>query len=75
MLLEGRAVSLGDHPDSMITEVYLLLNGKSVHVIVGEEVQESCLIYKESLIGRLYSPLSGLIRSCKHSSAPTNLKL
>ena len=75
MLLEGRAVSLGDHPDSMITEVYLLLNGKSVRVIVGEEVQESCLIYEESLIGRLYSPLSGLIRSCEHSSAPTNLKL
>ena len=40
MLLEGRAVSLGDHPDSMITEVYLLLNGKSAHVIVGKEVQD-----------------------------------
>ena len=40
MLLEGRTVSLGDHPDSMITEVYLLLNGKSAHVIVGKEVQD-----------------------------------
>ena len=40
MLLEGRTVSLGGHPDSMITEVHLLLNGKSAHVIVGKEVQD-----------------------------------
>ena len=40
MLLEGQKVSLGVHPDSVITEDYSLLDGTSVHVIVGEEEQD-----------------------------------
>ena len=43
MLLEGQKVSLGVHPDSVITEDYSLPNGTSVHVIVGEEEQEKLL--------------------------------
>ena len=40
MLLEGQKVSLGVHPDSVITEDYSLPDGTSVHVIVGEEEQD-----------------------------------
>ena len=40
MLLEGQKVSLGVHPDSVITQDYSLADGKLVHVIVGEEEQD-----------------------------------
>ena len=40
MLLEGQKVSLGVHPDAVITEDYSLPDGTSVHVIVGEEEQD-----------------------------------
>ena len=40
MLLEGQKVSLGVHPDAVITEDYSLSDGTSVHVIVGEEEQD-----------------------------------
>ncbi|QNJ14544.1 hypothetical protein SynA18461_01908 [Synechococcus sp. A18-46.1] len=40
MLLEGPKVSLGVHPDAVITEDYSLPDGTSVHVIVGEEEQD-----------------------------------
>ena len=40
MLLEGQKVSLGVHPDAVLTEDYSLPNGTAVHVIVGEEEQE-----------------------------------
>ena len=39
MLLEGQKVSLGVHPDSVITQDYSLADGTLVHVIVGEEEQ------------------------------------
>ena len=39
MLLEGQKVSLGVHPDSIITVHYSLPDGTSIHVIVGEEEQ------------------------------------
>ena len=39
MLLEGQKVSLGVHPDSVITQDYSLEDGTLVHVIVGEEEQ------------------------------------
>ena len=37
MLLEGQKVSLGVHPDSVITQDYSLADGTLDHVIVGEE--------------------------------------
>ena len=40
MLLEGHKVSLGVHPDSVITQDYSLADGTLVHVIVGEEEQD-----------------------------------
>ena len=40
MLLEGQKVSLGVHPDSVITQNYFLADGTLVHVIVGEEEQD-----------------------------------
>ena len=40
MLLEGQKVSLGVHPDSVITQDYSLADGTLVHVIVGEEEQD-----------------------------------
>ena len=40
MLLEGQKVSLGVHPDSVITQDYSLSDGTLVHVIVGEEEQD-----------------------------------
>ena len=40
MLLEGQKVSLGVHPDSVITQDYSLPDGTAVHVIVGEEEQD-----------------------------------
>ena len=40
MLLEGQKVSLGVHPDAVITEDYSLPDGTSDHVIVGEEEQD-----------------------------------
>ena len=40
MLLEGQKVSLGVHPDSVITQDYFLADGTLVHVIVGEEEQD-----------------------------------
>ena len=40
MLLEGQKVSLGVHPDAVITEDYSLPDGTAVHVIVGEEEQD-----------------------------------
>ena len=49
MLLEGQKVSLGVHPDSVITQDYSLADGRLVHVIVGEEEQTSHLPSKESL--------------------------
>ena len=39
MLLEGQKVSLGVHPDSVITQDYSLSDGTLVYVIVGEEEQ------------------------------------
>ena len=39
MLLKGQKVSLGVHPDSVITQDYSLADGTLVHVIVGEEEQ------------------------------------
>ena len=39
MLLEGQKVSLGVHPDAVLTEDYSLPDGTTVHVIVGEEEQ------------------------------------
>ena len=39
MLLEGQKVSLGVHPDSVITQDYSLADGTLVHVIVGMEEQ------------------------------------
>ena len=39
MLLEGQKVSLGVHPDTVITQHYSLADGTLVHVIVGEEEQ------------------------------------
>ena len=40
MLLEGQKVSLGVHPDSVITQDYSLADGTLVYVIVGEEEQD-----------------------------------
>ena len=40
MLLEGQKVSLGVHPDSIITQDYSLADGTLVHVIVGREEQD-----------------------------------
>jgi hypothetical protein len=40
MLLEGQKVSLGVHPDAVLTEDYSLLDGTKVHVIVGKEEQD-----------------------------------
>ena len=40
MLLEGQKVSLGVHPDSVITQDYSLADGTLVPVIVGEEEQD-----------------------------------
>ena len=40
MLLEGKKVYLGVHPDSVVTEDYSHPDGTAVHVIVGEEEQE-----------------------------------
>ena len=40
MLSEGQKVSLGVHPDAVLTEAYSLPDGTAVHVIVGEEEQE-----------------------------------
>ena len=39
MLMEGQKVSLGAHPESVITQDYSLADGTLVHVIVGEEEQ------------------------------------
>ena len=39
MLLEGQKVSLGVHPDAVLTEDYFLPDGTAIHVIVGEEEQ------------------------------------
>ena len=39
MLLEGQKVSLGVHPDAVLTEGYSLPDGTTVHVIVGEDEQ------------------------------------
>ena len=39
MLLEDQEVSLGVHPDAVLTEDYSLPDGTTVHVIVGEEEQ------------------------------------
>ena len=39
MLVEGQKVSLGVHPDAVLTEDYSLPDGTTVHVIVGEEEQ------------------------------------
>ena len=41
MLLEGQKVSLGVHPDAVLTEDYSLPDGTAVHVIVGEEEQDN----------------------------------
>ena len=49
MLLEGRKVSLGVHPDSVITEDYSLPDGAAVHVIVGEEEQDKLFALQELL--------------------------
>ena len=40
LLLEGQKVSLGVHPDAVLTEDYFLQDGTAVHVIVGEEEQD-----------------------------------
>ena len=40
MLLEGQKVSLGVHPDSVITQNYSLADGTLVYVIFGEEEQD-----------------------------------
>ena len=40
MLLEGQKVSLGVHPDSIITQDCSLADGTLVHMIVGEEEQD-----------------------------------
>ena len=40
MLLEGQKVSLGVHPDAVLTEDYSLPDGTAIHVIVGEEEQD-----------------------------------
>ena len=48
-------MSLGVHPDSVITQDYSLADGTLVHVIVGEEEQDKCLLYKESLTRRIDS--------------------
>ena len=40
MLLEGQKVSLGVHPDAVLTQDYSLPDGTAVHVIVGEEEQD-----------------------------------
>ena len=39
MLLEDQKVSLGVHPDAVLTEGYSLPDGTTVHVIVGEDEQ------------------------------------
>ena len=39
MLLEGQKVSLGVHPDAVLTEDYSLPDGTTVHVIIGDEEQ------------------------------------
>ena len=49
MLLEGQKVSLGVHPDAVITEDYSLPDGTSVHVIVGEEEQDKLFALQEIL--------------------------
>lgn len=40
MLLGGQKVSLGVHPDSVITQDCFLADGTLVHVVVGEEEQD-----------------------------------
>ena len=40
MLLEGQKVSLGVHPDSLITQDFSIADGTLAHVIVGEEEQD-----------------------------------
>ena len=49
MLLEGQKVSLGVHPDSVITEDYSQPDGTAVHVIVGEEEQDKLFALQEIL--------------------------
>lgn len=49
MLLEGEKVSLGVHPDSVVTEDYSLPDGTAVHVIVGEEEQGKLFALQELL--------------------------
>ena len=43
MLMEGQKVSLGVHPDAVLTEDYSLPDGTTVHVIIGEEEQGKLL--------------------------------
>ena len=49
MLLEGQKVSLGVHPDAVITEDFSLPDGTAVHVIVGEEEQDKLFALQEIL--------------------------
>ena len=49
MLLEDQKVSLGVHPDSVITEDYSLPDGAAVHAIVGEEEQDKLFALQELL--------------------------
>lgn len=43
MLLEGQKVSLGVHPDAVITENYSLEDGTRVHVVVGQQEEDKLL--------------------------------
>ena len=49
MLLEGQKVSLGVHPDAVLTEDYSLPDGTTVHVIVGEEEQGKLFVLQAIL--------------------------
>ena len=49
MLLEGQKVSLGVHPDAVLTQDYSLPDGTAVHVIVGEEEQDKLFALQEIL--------------------------
>lgn len=43
MLLEGQKVSLGVHPDAVITENYSLEDGTRVHVVIGQQEEDKLL--------------------------------
>ena len=43
MLLEGQKVSMGVHPDSVLSVDYSLEDGTLVHVLLGQEEQDKLL--------------------------------